>query len=121
MQKSLKEAATLIGVIGIGAATLYTAIMSYQCAANKEFTCPPPFSWAFKPPAPKPITPHNAYTEAQLIGIIRGTGARCKEPAIVTPTTIPNGTNYLVACNIGTHEITITQGSEPIVKTLKFK
>ena len=68
---------------------------------------------------PRLKTPYN-YTDNELIGLIRGSGDRCKEPAIVTPTTIPNGTNYLVACNIGTHEITITQGSEPIVKTLKF-
>lgn len=74
-----------------------------------------------KPSPPQPKNPYN-YTESELISLIRVSGDRCKEPAIVTPTAIPNGRNYLVACyaNTGTYEIAITEGSQPIIKKLKF-
>jgi hypothetical protein len=97
----LAIAASLCGGIG-----LYYVYQVYQ---------------ATRPAPPQPKTPYN-YTEPELIGLIRGTGNRCKEPAIVTPTAIPNGRNYLIACyaTTGTYEIAITEGSQPIIKKLKF-
>jgi len=72
------------------------------------------------PPTAKPEKSPYSYTESELAMLIRSTGERCKQPAVVTPTTGTNSANYLVAChsNTGTYEITITNGSQPQIKKI---